>query len=324
MKQLSLKGKNVTLIGGGVIGASWATVFLSGGMSVTISDPDENIESKIDDYFRHAIADLDKMGKNYSGVTPDNYLKNIFFEKDLAKAVKAADYIQENAPERIDVKKNIWKTVEENAPAHTLFLSSSSGIIATHQSVDLTSPERLIIGHPFNPPHLLPLVEVVPGEKKDKKYIDQALAFYSALGKLPRLINKEVDGFVVNRLQSAIFKECVYLVSQGVVRVEELDDIVTSSIGIRWATGGPFLSFHLGGGAGGMGHFLEHLAPGMEKRWGKQALEVVSFDDKTKKTITDQVNASYGRFAIPQLEKSRDVKEISIMKILNTFSSEKE
>lgn len=177
----------------------------------------------------------------------------------------------------------------------------------------MQEPGRLVIGHPFNPPHLLPLVEVVPGPQTSREVTDASLAFYRALGKSALEIRKEIDGFVANRLQSAIFRECVYLVSQGVVTVADLDSIVTNSLGIRWATNGPFLSFHLGGGAGGFPHFVDHLAPGMETRWREQHESTVHFDDATKKLLIEQILDGYGKLSIAELEQARDNLEIAIV-----------
>lgn len=313
---IALDNKNITIIGAGVIGASWAAVFLAKGMNVTISDPKENIAQDVKDYVQGALTELSQMGLNTQNISLEKNQTSLFFEKDLAVAVSQADYIQENGPENRDFKANLWKEVEAHAPNHTFFLSSSSGITATQQATQLTKPERLIIGHPFNPPHLMPLVEVVPGIQSDQSYIEHVLNFYSALGKSPKLLKKEVAGFVANRLQSAIFRECVALVQQGVVTVDELDDIVTTSLGIRWASGGPFLAFHLGGGAGGITHFLEHLTPTMELVWKDQQNTTVTFDAKTKQLIIDQINEKYGTESIPSLEKSMSAKEISIIAAL--------
>jgi ketoreductase RED1 len=155
----------------------------------------------------------------------------------------------------------LFSRIERAAPADALLLSSTSGIRATDIAGALQQPGRLVLGHPFNPPHLVPLVEVVRGEQTDPEAVRRAVDFYTALGKKPRVLRKEVPGFVANRLQSALFREAINLFVQGVVTEEELDEIVTSSIGLRWAVAGPFRSFHLGGGPGGLPAFLQHLGP---------------------------------------------------------------
>jgi ketoreductase RED1 len=179
---------------------------------------------------------------------------------------------------------------------------------------------RLVVGHPFNPPHLMPLVEVVPTPDTDPAIVNKALAFYDSLGKVALAIRKEIPGFVANRLQAAIFRESVYLVREGVVTIDELDDIVTSSLGIRWATSGPFLSFHLGGGPGGLAHFIEHLGPPMEAAW--KHLGAASFDEETKSTLLEQLGRSYGRASFDELSMVRDEKEIAVINGLSAFATD--
>nr|WP_314263732.1 3-hydroxyacyl-CoA dehydrogenase NAD-binding domain-containing protein [uncultured Moellerella sp.] len=314
LNNIDLKNKKVTVIGGGVIGASWAAIFLAHKMRVTICDPKDGIEKEIVSHIKKILLELSDIGFNDSNVTINN--AHLYFEKDIKKAVVDADYIQENGPENKDFKINLWAEIESYAPSHACFYSSSSGLTATEQSLKLKDKSRLIIGHPFNPPHLMPLVEVVPGKVQSSDLVNHAMCFYHSLGKEPRLVKKECSGFVANRLQSAIFRECVYLVQEGIVSVDELDNIVTSSLGIRWVSGGPFLSFHLGGGEGGITHFLEHLAPGMEKLWEQQLANPVSFDNRTKEMIIEQISKTYGTEEIDTLSKKMNDKEINIIKTL--------
>lgn len=303
----NVSGRTVTIVGGGVIGASWAALFLANGMRVTVNDPMPGIDEKVIAYIEEAKPSLSGLG--YAGFGTEN----LSFESDLAKAVADADYVQENGPERLDIKLDLWTKIESAAPETALLLSSSSGIGATKQSAGLRQPGRLIVGHPFNPPHLMPLVEVVPGEKTPRELTTKAVAFYGALGKVALEIRKEIPGFVANRLQSAIFRECVSLVKKGVVSVGDLDRVVTSSLGIRWAINGPFLSFHLGGGEGGFAHFIDHLAPGMEARWKEEAAAEVHFDEETKKLLLAQIEDAYGGASIAQLGTDRDAREVVVL-----------
>jgi 3-hydroxyacyl-CoA dehydrogenase len=310
-----LSQMSATVIGGGVIGASWAALFLANGMRVVINDPQPEIREKVLAYLAQATPALEALGYSMDGAS-----KRLSFEAQLEKAVADADVVQENGPERLDVKVALWAAIEKAAPAHCLFLSSSSGIPASAQSTAMKAPERLMIGHPFNPPHLIPLVELVPTPAAPRLQVEQALKFYHALGKCPLQLHKEIDGFVANRLQSAIFRECVYLVSQGVIDVADLDSVVTHSLGVRWATNGPFLSFHLGGGEGGFAHFLEHLTPGMETRWREQLAASVHFDDATKHRLLEQIERGYGRHSISELAEQRDVSEIAVIRALGRQS----
>ena len=214
----------------------------------------------------------------------------------------------------MEFKQELWARIEQHVPAHALLLSSSSAKTATEQSAKMKDPGRLLIGHPFNPPHLIPLVEVVPGEQTEPSAVADAVAFYKAVGKVPRVLRKEIQGFVANRLQRAIFRECCHLVLEGVVTVDELDDIVTSSIGLRWAADGPFRSFYLGGGPGGFVSFFRQFAPGMEAAWKSQA--AVTLDEKSQKTIIDQAQASFAATPLEQLEGERDAKQLAILKAL--------
>jgi ketoreductase RED1 len=201
----------------------------------------------------------------------------------------------------------------------TLLLSSTSGIKATAQAKNLTDPGRIVVGHPFNPPHLVPLVEVVPGEKTEQSTVDEVVAFYRALGKQPLVLRKEVPGFVANRLQAALFQECVHLVAEGVVAMDDLDAVVTNSIGLRWAAAGPFLTFHLGGGSGGLSHFLTHLGPGMEGMW-ERALGHPKLDEATIEILLGELDAAYGDHTIDELARRRDEAQVGIMRALEAQS----
>jgi ketoreductase RED1 len=186
---------------------------------------------------------------------------------DLEAAVTGADVVQENGPEVLELKQDLFARIEAAAPAAALLLSSTSGLMPSEMAARMHDPGRLVVGHPFNPPHVVPLVEVVPGPQTPEATVRAAAEFYRSLGKVPVVLRKEVGGFVANRLQSALFRESVSLVLDGVVTPEELDQVVTESVGVRWATAGPFESYHLGGGPGGIRHLLEHLGPGMARRW---------------------------------------------------------
>ena len=308
-KSFDYAGRTATIIGGGVIGASWAALFAANGLTVVIADPDPDIAPKATAIITAALPALIALGH-----APFDIAERIRFDNVTERAVAHAFIVQECGPERPGFKQSLWEVVEAAAPADALLCSSSSGIPASLQQVEMRDHTRLIIGHPFNPPHLMPLVEVVPTPTTAPEVIARAVAFYDAMGKVSRVIRKEVPGFVVNRLQAAIFRECVSLVNAGVVTIDELDDIVTTSLGVRWATSGPFLSFHLGGGAGGLPHFVEHLGPPMEQLW--QTLGRPTFDQATKALIGQQAGASYGTRSIEELAETRDAREVAVINAL--------
>ncbi|MFI8348089.1 3-hydroxyacyl-CoA dehydrogenase NAD-binding domain-containing protein [Streptomyces sp. NPDC085596] len=302
--------RRAAIIGGGVIGVSWAGLFLAHGIDVVISDPREDIE----DLVRTGLAEITPALAEL-GLPTGNLTEGLSFEADLATAVADADVVQENGPERLELKREIWRTIEDAAPAHALLATSTSGIPASAIAAALRQPERLVVGHPFNPPHLVPLVEIVPGAKTSAETVERARAFYAAVGKKPQVLRKEIPGFVANRLQSALFRECVHLVAEGVVTEAELDEIVTSSIGLRWAVAGPFRTFHLGGGPGGLPHFIEHLGRAMEDTmW--PALGNPTFDDATVTTLIGQADEAFGGDSAEELAAERDRAQITLMRAL--------
>ena len=258
---MELSGRTAAVVGAGTIGVSWATLFAAHGMRVRVTDPREDAEQVVQASVRQFGATLPGGPRDAEG------LLALVEVTGLEQAVDGADVVQENGPERIDLKRGLWRDVEQGAPAHALLLSSTSGLMPTDMSADMQEPGRLLVGHPFNPPHVVPLIEVVPGQRTTPEQAEAAADFYRSLGKVPVVLRKEIGGFVANRLQSALFKESVHLVLSGVVTPEELDQVVTESVGVRWATMGPFESYSLGGGPGGIRHLLEHLGPGMQRRW---------------------------------------------------------
>ena len=283
-----LPAGRVALIGAGVIGGSWAALLVAHGVEVTVCDPRPEAEGEVRTLIERSADALRTLG-----LVPGRSAAALRFEGDVEKAVAGAEIVQENGPERLEFKQQLWPRVQRAARPGALLLSSSSAIPATKQATQLADASRLLVGHPFNPPHIVPLVEVVPGEATSPDATDEAVAFYRALGKVPQVLKKEIPGFVANRLQSAIFRECVHLVREGVVRIDELDSIVTQSIGLRWAVNGPFASFHLGGGDGGLAAFIRQFGPGMEARW--KSLGTPTFDEATTALLLQQVAETYDR-----------------------------
>ena len=307
--------RHVAVIGAGVIGSSWTALFLAHGLQVVVNDPRANIEAQV-------RADLAKVAPTLRalGLPADGLDERLRFEPDLERAVRGVDLVQENGPEQPAWKQQLWARIEPIVPRHALLLSSSSARPASEQGRDMKNPGRLLVGHPFNPPHLIPLVEVVPGERTEAQAVEDAVAFYAALGKVPRVLKKEIQGFVANRLQRAIMREACYLVQQGVCSVDELDDIVTSSIGMRWAVNGPFSSFHMGGGPGGLAAFFSEggLGRNMVAAW--QNMPPVEMDDMLKQRIVSQTAASFGQIPMEQMERTRDNKQIALLQALRAFT----
>lgn len=298
--------RTVAVLGAGLIGTSWATLFAAHGLEVRIWDP------------RDITDELPRIVEACARTLPDGprdaaeLSQRIRIADDVPDAVRHVDVVQENGPERIDVKRELYATVEAAVDDDVLILSSTSGIMPTELARDLAHPERLLVGHPFNPPHVLPLVEVVPGERTDPAAVEAAVAFYTGLGKSPVALHKEMPGFVANRLQSAVFKESVHLVSEGVVSQEELDRIVHESLGVRWATAGPFQSMHLGGGPGGLRHMLEHLGPGMQRRW-KSLGQPELTPDVVERLSTETEQRFAGR-TYEEMTEARDRAQLGVLR----------
>jgi len=301
--------QNVTVIGAGAIGLSWAALFLANGLKVTINDPRTDVEETTLKGIEEISPTLKALGYDINALT-----KNLYFESDLNKAVKDADLIQENGPENAAFKQDLYAQIEMNLKPTALVLSSSSGIPASVFTEKMKDAGRVLLGHPFNPPHLIPLVEVVPGKRTSKEAVAEAVQFYTAIGKSPIVIEKEIPGFVANRLQTALLRESIYLVSQGVVTMEGLDQIVSSSIGLRWAAAGPFKTFTLGGGPGGFPHFLEQFASPLENAW--KGLGNPHFDQPTTNLLLEQSNNSYGKIPFSELAKERDEQQLAVLHAL--------
>lgn len=311
MTELQLSGRTACVIGAGVIGTSWAALFLAHGMRVVVNDPRPDVTKSV----RAALAEIAPTLAEL-GLDTDDLEAGLSFEADLDKAVVDASVVQENGPERVDVKQQLWARVAASAPGDALLLSSSSAITATRQGAELEDASRLLVGHPFNPPHLIPLVEVVPGERTDPAAVEEAVAFYRALGKRPQVLRREVRGFVANRLQRALFAECLLLVQQGVVTVDELDDIVTGSVGLRWAADGPFRSFHLGGGPDGFRGYFAQFGAGL--KWAIENEQRVDLDSDLQDLVVEQAEAAFGSQPRHRLEQARDRKQLAILHALDS------
>jgi 3-hydroxyacyl-CoA dehydrogenase len=261
MEQTSIR--RVAVVGTGTIGMSWAAHFLSRGIAVAASDPAPEAEARLRHFIDAAWPALARLGP--LAATPPHDL--IEFFADAESAVAAADFVQENAPEREAVKQEVLARIDRVLPPDIVIASSSSGLLISRLQTACRHPERVVIGHPFNPPHLIPLVEVVGGDETAPATIDRAMAFYAAIGKRPIHIRREVKGHVANRLQAALWREAVHLVAAGVASVADVDTAISEGPGLRWALMGPHLTFHLAGGSGGMTHFLDQLGPPLESWW---------------------------------------------------------
>jgi 3-hydroxyacyl-CoA dehydrogenase len=249
--------RKVAIVGTGLIGASWTAQYLASGFDVIATDPAPNAEANLRKSVDEALELLTAIGLA-SGASRDR----LTFTTDMKEAVSKADFVQENVPERLVLKARVFAQMDEVAPPETILASSASGITMDGIQSGCQHPERCVIGHPFNPPHVIPLVEVVGGAKTSEAVIERAMEFYASIGKKPIRLRKAVPGHVGNRLQAALYREVLYLIQQGVLSVEDADVAVSYGPGLRWGVMGPNLQWHLAGGAGGIQQFVKQFMDG--------------------------------------------------------------
>jgi carnitine 3-dehydrogenase len=249
--------RTVAVVGAGAIGASWAALLLAHDLDVVASDPASGAEQRLRDSVHDRLAEL---GRPEAG-------ERLRFLADPGEAAREADLVLEAGPERLDVKRALFEVLDAAAAPDVLLASSSSGIGPSAFQDACRHPERVLVTHPFNPPHLVPLVEVVGGTRTSEAAVESAMAFMTALGRQPIRLRRELPGHVANRLQAALWREAYHLVGEGVVSVADLDLAISSGPGLRWALLGPFATQHLSGGPGGLAHVLEHLGPPMVEWW---------------------------------------------------------
>ncbi len=298
----------IAIVGCGVIGASWAAYFLAKGFSVAATDPAEHAEQNLRKWTRAFWPTLEQQGLS-AGASMDR----LSFHENVSDTVKGAHFIQENGPERLDVKRRLIADIEAAAPSDTLIASSSSGLLISDIQRAAQFPERIVLGHPFNPPHLIPLVEVLGGKLSSQDNVQRAIEFYRSIGKKPIHIRQEIKGHVANRLQAALWKEAFYLVNNDVISVADLDTAISFGPGLRWALLGPFLNLHLSGGEGGIEHALEHLGPPIEDWWADLGQVTLSAD--TNKKISDGVRHELAPYDETRMRQQRDAVLLTLMQL---------
>jgi len=307
--------RRIAIVGTGVIGASWSALFLAQGLQVVATDPAPNAEASLRKFVASAWPALERMG-----LAPGASPSKLEFTADLAKALAGADLVQENGPERVDFKQRLYKQLDELLPPHVIIASSSSGIPMSLIQVGAElHPERCVIGHPFNPPHLIPLTEIVGGAKTSEETIQRALAFYDSIGRRTVRINKELPGHVANRLQGALAREVYYLVTEGVVSAADVDTALSWGPGLRWGIMGNMMLNHLGGGPGGIEHFFEQFAGPMMSSW--KTLGSPELTPEVQKKLIDSVHAEVGSRSIQDLEAERDEILIGLVDLRNKHSA---
>lgn len=291
--------KNITVVGTGVIGAGWIARFLSHGYQVTATDPAPGAEEKVRANLEEIWPTLVK-----NNLAEADGLANFSFETDLEKAVADADFIQENVPEREDIKRSVLAQIDGLTKTDAIISSSTSGYMPTLLQKDCAHPERVIVSHPFNPVYIIPLVEVVGGEQTDPATVQRALALFEAVDMKPLHVRNEIDGHIGDRLMEAIWREALHIVNDGVATTEEVDASIVYGPGLRWALMGPFLTLHLAGGDQGMRHMLHQFGPALKLPWTK--LEAPELTDELAEKVITGCEAQTEGQDMAQLEKRRD------------------
>ena len=302
--------KSIGIVGTGTIGASWAAYFLAQGFKVKAWDPANTWKVKLENFIESAWTDLEKLGVPEIA-TPSN----LTLCDELGSVTEGVDFIQENAPEQLGVKQKLFRELDKTAPTSVIISSSTSGLIMSEMQENIENAERFVVGHPFNPPHLIPLVEVVGGELTAAEVVEWTIDFYNLIGKHAIKINKEVPGHLANRLQAALWREAVLAVQNGLASVEDVNAAVAQGPGLRWALMGPHMIMNLAGGKGGLEQMLSHFAPGIQS-WWQTMMETPNMDPKLQKVLVDGINKEAGNKTIDDLEKERDTRLIKLLRML--------
>jgi len=310
------KKKIVSIVGTGVIGAGWAARFLANGYIVKAYDPKKQSLNQLKINVKIAFKSLKKIGLNKKAS-----LSNLKIYTELSKALEETTFVQENAPENEKIKKDILQKVDLLVNKNVIIASSSSGLLPSKIQLKCLHPERVLIGHPFNPVYLLPLVEIVGGKKTKPKFLKLAKTFYENVGMKPLMVKKEIEGYVSDRLQEALWRESLHIIKDGIATTQEIDDAIVYGPGLRWSFMGVCLTFHLAGGEMGMKHMLEQFGPALKLPWTK--LKAPSLTPKLKKLMITGTKKQADKFSIKDLEEQRDIFLIEIMKTLNKNQNNK-
>ena len=300
----------VACIGMGVIGCGWTAHFLGQGYAVRVWDPVEGVKERLNSFLDLAWPAMTDLGLS-EGADRNNFVVC----ETVAEAVEGALLVQESAPERLDLKVELLSELDKSCSSEVVIASSTSGYLVSDMIVNCKdAPERVVVGHPFNPVYLLPLVEVVGGPKTSKEILEKAQNIYESTGKIVLKLDKEVDGFISDRLQEAMWREALHMVANGEATVEQLDLAITAGPGLRWALMGPMLTFHLAGGEGGMAHMLDHFGPSLKSPWTR--LEAPELTQELRDAVVEGCEDEANGRSVAALVNERDKGLIAIIKAL--------
>ena len=305
--------RRITCIGAGPIGAGWAACFLARGYEVTAYLHDMSEEASLRSLIDTAWISLEALGLD-DGATR----KNLYCTSDLAAALANAQFVQECAPEDLELKRSLYARLHELVADNVVIASSTSGLPMTDIQSRCPSPERTVVGHPFNPPYLLPLVEVVGGEKTDPEAVKWVVDFYRIAGKAPLALNKEIPGFIATRLQEAMWREVLHMITNDEATVEQIDFAIVNGPGPRWAMMGPCLTYHIGGGEGGMAYCLDQFGPALKLPWTR--LEAPELAQELRDRLIEGADLVAGGRDYTELNRERDLGLVAISKALRAIA----
>lgn len=300
---------HTAVLGAGVIGASWTALFLASGYSVSVFDVSDSAEAQVRNYVEQAWLVLKELGLTEKG-SPDR----VSFHKSPVEAVDGAQFVQESVPERLNIKHELFAAIEPALAPDAVVASSASGLTLSEMQAGWKNPGRFVLGHPFNPPHLIPLVEVMGNERTADGVLAMAERFYASVGKVTIRVNREVPGHVANRLQAAVWREAIHLVKTGVASVEDVDKAMWAGPGLRWAAMGPTMLFHLGAGEGGLAAFCERYTSSFNRWWDD--LGVLHLDPKTSATLVQGVTDEARGKPVSDLSSQRDALITATLKAI--------
>ena len=309
-----MKVESIAIVGTGVIGASWAAFYAAKGFEVKMHDADA-VQCRKGHQQALDIIKLLQAQEILNEGGAEDALARIAITEGLAQAVAGVQLVQESVAENYEVKQKVFKALDAETGPEVILASSSSGLLMTEIQKVTRHPGRCLIAHPFNPPHLIPLVELIPGEATDAQAIAAMKGFYEGLGKVPVVLKKAVPGHIANRLALALWREAVDLVVQGIASVEDVDKAVCAGPGLRWAIMGPHMIYHLGGGEGGMDHFVDHFGPAV-KTWWESMATWTTLPPETKNVLIEGLNKEMGDRSTADLNRWRDEKLIKMLEIL--------
>lgn len=302
--------KQAAIIGGGVIGGGWIARLIENGVHVTVFDPADDAEQKVDAVLansRETYAKLIQAPRQAEG--------SVTFCSSIADAVRDAELIVESVPERLDIKQAVYAEIEADAASDALIASSTSGIMPSDLQAKMSIPKRLLVAHPFNPVYLLPLVELVGGASTSADSIERARDIYTSIGMKPLHVKKEIEAFIADRLLEAIWRESLWLVKDGIATTQDIDDAVRYGFGLRYAQMGVFDTYRIAGGEAGMRHFLAQFGPCLEWPWTK-LMDVPEYTDELVDLIAGQSDEQSGHMGIREMERIRDDNLIAILHAL--------